>query len=454
MDYKRKLSFRRVVKIGAFIFFGCIGGAVLYFYPRLEVATGYAAKKTCTCIFATGRNLEEVIANDLYFSILNLIRHDVSSEAKTVTSSFRGISPKTAIFRPGLGCILLDGADNHHVFYPEVKQEANTNNDAFKAQLMWTKGTNAQKLQQAVDHAFDPEGQLTHKRTSAVVVIHRDTLLIEKYAGPFKAESPQLAWSMTKSLMNAWIGILVQEGACRRNDSNLFPGWTQDGRKNITLEQLLQMNSGLEWEENYSTVCDATRMLYKSEDVSAIALSKPLQFCPGTFWYYSSGTSNLISKYIRNKMNNDKEYLGYLKIHLFDKLGMTSAFVEPDETGTLIGSSYGYATPRDWAKFGLLYLHDGLWNGNRILPEGWVTFSSTAAAGSNGKYGAQFWLNKNGIQYPDAPHDLLIADGYQGQFVFIVPSHEAVIVRMGTGGEYFDPNTFLKEILEALPAKK
>lgn len=317
-----------------------------------------------------------------------------------------------------------------------------------------TTGIDSIGLMAAIANAFDADNKLDYKRTTAVVVIHKDTLVAEGYSKPFDANTPQLAWSMTKSLMNTFAGLLVYEGKITLDQQPLFDVWKKDDRKQITLTHMLQMKSGLEWEEDYTSVSDATRMLYKSEDVSAIALQKPLLHDPGTSWYYSSGTSNLLSRYFRNVIGNDRGYYTYLKQKLFDVIGMSTAFIETDETGTFIGSSYGYATPRDWAKFGLLYLHDGVWQGRRILPQNWVDFSRTATNGSNGKYGAHFWLNQKGIQYPDAPHDMLIADGYQGQFVFIIPSHDAVIVRMGTGGEHFDPNIFLKNILAALPKSK
>jgi CubicO group peptidase (beta-lactamase class C family) len=431
-----------------------IMAVIFHFYPQLSIATGYAAKKVCTCTLATGREISEVEKNDLYFNILSFVHNKIDKKNNQVTSTIFGASPQIAIFRPGIGCILLDGKDDYNILFPESVSSDKSDNKAFKAVNVTTSGTDKSALTVAIDHAFDPDGQLNYKRTTAVVVIHRDTLIAEHYAGPFAPEIPQLGWSMTKSLMNAFIGLLVQEKKVDILQDHLFEAWTKDNRKDIKLKNLLQMNSGLQWNEDYASVSDATKMLYKSGDVSAIAISKPLKSAIGSKWNYSSGTTNLLSKFIRNQIGNDEIYLRYLKTYLFDVLGMSSAFVETDESGTFIGSSYGYATPKDWAKFGLLYLHDGIWNGVRVLPEGWVKFSSTVANGSDGIYGAQFWLNKGGNQYPDAPQDMIMANGFQGQHVFILPSHDAVIVRMGTGGDHFDANQFLKEILAALPAKK
>lgn len=424
---------------------------VITYFPMLSIATGYTAKKVCTCTFLSKREKQEIVRNDLYFSILSHVNVDIDIPKNTVTTSIFGLAPQTAVFRQGIGCILLDGADDYQVkFNPNELLDAKV--DTFFKQKYITVGTNQDKLQQAIDHAFDPDNQLIEKRTTAVLVIHKDTLIAEKYAPPFNAAMAQLGWSMTKSLMNAFAGILQQQGKLKLDQNNLFKDWSNDERRDISIKNLLQMNSGLEWDEDYTTSSDATQMLYNAEDVSVIPIGKKISTKRGESWYYSSGTSNILSKYYRNLLG-DSIYRTFLNTHLFAPLGMNSALIETDETGTFIGSSYGYATPRDWAKFGLLYLHDGIWNGKRLLPEGWTTVTRSEATGSDGKYGAQFWLNKNGVQYPDAPHDMLIADGYQGQFVFVIPSHDAVIVRMGTGGSHFDVNDFLKEVLATLPKK-
>lgn len=441
---------RRKILILAGLIIGLTALVITYF-PMLSIATGYTAKKVCTCTFLSKRDKQEIVRNDLYFSILSNVDVDIDIPKNIVTTSIFGLAPQTAVFRKGIGCILLDGADDYHVKF-NANELLDAKVDTFFKQKYITAGTDQNKLQQAIDHAFDPDNQLIEKRTSAVLVIHKDTLIAEKYAPPFNAAMAQLGWSMTKSLMNAFAGILQQQGKLKLDQNNLFKAWSNDERRDISIKNLLQMNSGLEWEEDYTTSSDATQMLYNAEDVSAIPIRKKINTKRGESWYYSSGTSNILSKYYRNLLG-DSIYRTFLNTHLFAPLGMNSALIETDETGTFIGSSYGYATPRDWAKFGLLYLHDGVWNGKRLLPEGWTTFTGSEAAGSGGKYGAHFWLNKNGVQYPDAPHDMLIADGYQGQFVFVIPSHDAVIVRMGTGGSHFDVNAFLKEVLATLPKK-
>ena len=432
------------------LIFLLLAGAIYKFYPQMGVATGYAAKKVCSCTFATGREQSEVEKDELYFSVLPFVKNVKDGSQKSVTSTFLGLQAQTAVYRSGLGCVLIRDKDDYNVVFPKTTRDFNRG-FSVPDQPLITNGTNVQLLNKAVESQFNKDGDLKTKQTTAVLVFHRDTLIAERYAPSFTRDMPQLGWSMTKSWMNAFAGLLVKDGLVSLDNSLLFTEWEQDKRNAITFRNLLNMESGLEWVEDYATYSDATRMLYFSDNVSDIPLDMSLTFKPGTHWYYSSGTTNIISRYFRNILGEENRYLTFLQQRLFDELDMKSAFIETDESGLLIGSSYGYATPRDWAKFGLLYLHDGIWNGKRILPEGWIDFTKTQVPDSKGKYGAHFWLNQNGSQYPDAPFDMYNADGFLGQYVFVIPSHDVVIVRMGTGKAGFDENTFLKSILASIP---
>lgn len=188
--------------------------------------------------------------------------------------------------------------------------------------------------------------------------------------------------------------------------------------------------------------------------MSRSQLLKPAEFEPNTHWNYSSGTTNLLSGILRKQFATQQEYLDFWYSALIDKIGMHSMLIETDLSGNYVGSSYGWATARDWAKFGLLYLHNGSWNGESILDPSWVRYAATPAVGSRGDYGAHFWLNA-GKRYPDAPLDLYSCNGFQGQKIFIIPSHEMVIVRLGLKeNEGLDLNVFLKEILASVVVKK
>jgi len=206
------------------------------------------------------------------------------------------------------------------------------------------------------------------------------------------------------------------------------------------------MNSGLEWDEQYDKICDATQMLFHDEDMTRSQLLKPAVFAPNTHWNYSSGTTNLLSGILRKQFKTHQEYLDFWYSALIDKIGMHSMVIETDMAGNYVGSSYGWATTRDWSKLGLLYLHKGNWNGEQIFNASWEKYVSTPTNTSEGKYGAHFWLNADGF-YPDAPRDMYSCNGFNGQKIFIIPSRDLVIVRLGlTGDAKFDFNGLLKGI--------
>ena len=173
---------------------------------------------------------------------------------------------------------------------------------------------------------------------------------------------------------------------------------------------------------------------------------------PGSIWNYSSGTSNLLSGLLRKEFEGDQAYLDFPYSELIDRIGMHSMILETDLTGNFVGSSYGWASTRDWARFGLLYLHRGNWAGTQLFDSDWVDYITEPTPKSNGSYGAHFWLNRDG-KYPDAPEDMFMANGYQGQHVFIIPSRDLVIVRTGLAeAPDFDGNAFLREVLKAFPS--
>jgi CubicO group peptidase (beta-lactamase class C family) len=179
-------------------------------------------------------------------------------------------------------------------------------------------------------------------------------------------------------------------------------------------------------------------------------IGKPLVGKPNNKWNYSSGTTNLLSGILRNQFKTHQEYLDFWYASLLDKIGMNSAIIETDMAGNFVGSSYGWATTRDWAKFGLLYLHKGNWNGEQLFDESWANYVATPTNTSNGEYGAHFWLNA-GSKFPDVPKDMYYASGFQGQMVAVFPSHDLVIVRMGvTEDPEFDFNGLLSGVVGSL----
>jgi CubicO group peptidase (beta-lactamase class C family) len=283
-------------------------------------------------------------------------------------------------------------------------------------------------------------------------VLHDGAIVAERYRQGITADTRLLSWSMGKSFTNALVGLMAGDGLVDIHAPMDIPEWQGDGRAAITLSDLMQMQSGLEWNENYGNRSDVNLMLHREEDMGLFALSKPLMAKPGTHWYYSSGSTNIVMRYLRGKFASDAAFLAYLRSRLFEPLGIRNACFEPDMSGTPVGSSYLYVTARDYARFGQLYLDDGLAGPARILPEGWVDYTRTPASASQGGYGAFFWLNRNRT-CPDAPADMFSCQGHDGQEIYIIPSKKLVVVVLGYSPKpdrVIDFNALLRDIIAKL----
>lgn len=446
---------KKILKYSLSFLFIAMIFAVYSYYPKLDIVTGFAAKSVCSCTFEDQRNQAIIETEDNDIDPIQYAKNVINYEEKSVTSTFFGLKKRKAIYKEGVGCVLLSEENTNNKvpsFHP--KRVILQNNLAFPYGNLEPKkvvfnNVNKEKLQLAVQNAFDLNNEKI-KKTRAVLVVYKDQIIAEKYADGFDKNSKLLGWSMTKSITSAVVGILEKQGKVNVNQHNLFSEWQNDERSKITLNNLLQMNSGLAWVEDYNTISDVTKMLYIESDMTKTQLDKSFVGKPNNSWNYSSGTTNLITRFIRNQFKTPQEYLDFWYTELIDKIGMNSMIIESDLSGNYVGSSYAWATVRDWAKFGLLYLHKGNWNGTQVLNQSWVDYSVTPTNNSEGVYGAQFWLNTGG-KYPNVPKDMFSCDGYQGQHIFIIPSKDLVIVRMGlTEAPEFDFNQFLKEILSSL----
>ncbi len=417
-------------------------------YPKLDLISGFSAKSIASGHFIDNRKQEVIEKGDNDIDLISLAKNKINDSEKFATASVFGLKPRKAIYREGLGATLIN--DNFDVSKPyEVPKRSKRKVNVFPygdVDQLDTVFSNIDyaKLNATVANAFDKKGK-KNKRTRSVIVIYKDKIIAEKYDTNFNKNSKILGWSMTKSITATCFGILEKQGKFDINKPAPIIAWQKDERAIIKTSDLLHMNSGLEWEENYTKICDATKMLFQAEDMGQMQLEKPAKFPPNLHWNYSSGTTNLLSKILRNQFKTHQEYLDFWYSSLLDKIGMNSALVETDMAGNFVGSSYGWATTRDWAKFGLLYLHKGNWNGEQLFNESWAKFVATPTNTSNGRYGGQFWLNAGGY-FPDVPRDMFYASGFQGQMVAVFPSHDLVIVRMGLS-EDFDFNGFLSQIL-------
>ncbi len=461
------MSASKIIKrVVLFAVLGLVAYGISYAWRALPILSGYGAKDLCSCAMVAGRNPDDVVKNELGQSPLSLGTFTVDYKDSSATGSVFGLAKRKAIYRKGLGCTLIAELTEEEL--RNQKMNLSLNNVAVSDSVDWPmgdklpavldSGINYEKLNQAIASAFEEPGPKKLIRTRGVVVVYDGKLIAEKYAEGFDQNTKQIGWSMTKSITNALVGILVRQGKLKIEEPAPIAEWKKDERNKITLNDLMHMSSGLDWVENYAGPSGATNMLFKSKDMGIYAATVSAKHEPGKVWYYSSGTSNIISKIVRDAIG-DENYYRFPSEELFHKLGMRSLIVEPDAGGTFVGSSYSFATPRDWARFGLLYLNDGVWQGERILPEGWVKYSSTPTSGAkHGQYGAQFWLNAGepghpeNRTFPDVPVDLFYANGYEGQSVFIIPSKKLVVAKLSLSqGAMLDDNKFLKEIIEALP---
>ena len=440
-----------------------------YFYSdiskTLNTATGFSAKNLCSGHFNSGYPLEQLMREALVpvnpgFSFVSYEKDETEQAIRT---NIFGLKPRVAIYRPGMGCSLLG-----------VGQEtlSGTINRPEKpmpdSQIAWPLGSaiaeqqsyvNYEQLSRTIDEAFrEPDTGL--RQTKAVVVIHKGQLLAEQYAEPITATTPSLSWSMAKSVTNLLIGTLVQRNRIDIKQPAPIALWQQDERAAITTDHLLRMSSGLAFNETYGINTDVTFMLSNAISASDYAIDVPLAYPVDTHWAYSSGTSNILSRIVFDTIGGTlQDKYDYADEALFYPIGLQSAIMETDGNNVFIGSSYFYATPHDWARLGQLVLQDGVWNGERLLPEGWIDYSvKPTPTAPNREYGAQFWLNSEPTNdywrspWPSAPHDAFHMGGYQGQFVIVIPSKELVVVRLGYTAPGTDEgiDTLLAGVLKAI----
>lgn len=424
--------------------------------------SGYGSKNLCSAVYLQHRNAADVIKEDLGGFPLSMGTFVVNEQDSSVMGSVWGLAKRKTIYRKGFGCTLINGLSEKDVRMQPVDVP---NKPVIKADsIAWPYGdklpdslsteVNSEKLYNAVDSVFarkDDNGNPTYTR--AVLVVYNGEIVAERYAPGFDKYTVMLGWSMSKSLTAAMTGILVKDGKLVVDAPAPVLSWKGTGKEKITLKNILQQTTGLDFLENYERPSEVTRMLFSEGDMAAFTEGRPLKYEPGTVFNYTSGNANVLSAIIRRTVG-EKNYHTFPYDSLFYKINAYSFLLEPDASGTYIGSSYSYATARDFARFGLLYYNNGIWNGEQLLPVNWVKESiQPSPADKLKQYGYQFWLNgfsesdPSRREYPDVPADMFYADGYGGQGIYIIPSKKLVIVRLGLHN--INVNEFIKEVLEA-----
>lgn len=399
-------------------------GGYWYERPMLLTGTGYAAHNACALQAIADRGDP---GDDLPDNPLVPVLRTTTEGARTQASILGVLAKKQAWATPGYGCTIAE----KRPALPAPTTVSSADNPFATAVAPPIEP----EVEAALDHGFGTDLSAANRKalgTRAIVVLKDGKLVAERYADGFDATTPQLGWSITKSVTSLLVGRLVNDGEVSLDDDHLRPEWTDD-RASITVRQLLQMTSGLHWDETYSLGTPITKMLYTEPDMGSYAASQELDHAPGSYLQYSSGSTTLLCSVLAE----DRGGADFPRRTLFAQLGLASAVLEPDASGTPVCSSYLWATPRDWAAIGQFALADGVWNGTRLLPEGWLADSTRAVAAENNEdpgYATGWWANTRAdgtLFAPELPDDAYFGQGHDGQWLLVVPSEKLVVVRLG-----------------------
>lgn len=451
------------------------GGLIVSGIP--STAAGMAAKSVCSAAFVAHRPAASLMAQDVLpaSAVLRVIDVSIDEPARRVSARFAGLFERQAQWLPQRGCVLdvaaapvpaapaapVTPADTHT---PWPQGEAALPPD------QWGPGVDGGALALLVDNAFRGAGDPQAANARGIAVIHRGRALVLRTAPGFAIDTPLHGWSMTKTVLGMLSHKLasdaglafaqpVVDAVAGPHPPDWQATWRADARRSIRVSDLLFMRDGLDSQEEYQPWGSVPRMLWGASDVAAFAAASDAVAAPGTRWRYLSQSANLLSAVARTRFASDADYWAYPAQAIFNPIGARTAVLETDRAGNWVGSSYLWASVGDWARLGQLMLQDGRWNGEAVLPPGWLALAATPAtpAGEGLGYGAQTWRigdpRQGRCRAHGIPADTLAMSGHWGQVVAMVPSRDAVIVRLGwtfRSGQ-FDSCAFVASVLKALP---
>lgn len=429
-----------------------------------RVATGTTAHDLCSETFVSGLDPGHTFDESLkprpgFDLIAPLMRYEIDRGQGWVRASIAGGFSSLAVYKGHDGCMLVKQPDA-----TVQKTQVTTVMAARSRELLAEPpviAPTSPALGDAVDEAFAENVPGSKRNTKAVIVLHRGRVVAERYAPGYGPETPVLGFSLSKSVINALVGILVRDGKLQLKSPLPL---TNHAALTPTVENALRMTTGLDLDETGSGFDPSNHLLYvRTDDMAAFAEKAKTLEVPGQRWAYSSAGIHLLARLVRDTVGGGEAVQRFAQNRLFGPLGMQHVTMETDETGTPIGAHYILATSRDWARFGMLYLNDGVaMNGQRVLPENWVRWSTEPTL--NTDYGAGWWLNRRsaGAQgtvhdmplMPDVPSDAFYALGNLGQYVVVVPSKELVVVRLGRAHtpdfDIAGMNSLLAKVIAAL----
>lgn len=483
-------------------------GAFAWHRQLPAALAGFAARTACGGVFIAGRPADEVVQHDLHALsvVLRAIDLRIDESRQRVSAALPGVETRYALFRPGQGCHLLPLEEVPEVAALEaaVEPRRRTNSlsgadTALRAQDLqprsraWPQGSgalprdqwphpvDAGMLERAVEQAFSapaassvrpgsPPGN--GRGTRAVLVARDGRLLVERYAEGFDAHTPQLGWSMAKTVLGvlAWSRLQATAVDLRTPVVDLVTHvprpqwvgeWRRDQRRLITIDQLLTMYDGLAHPSDHTRLfSELPELLWIEPDAGRFAGERESAHAAGVHWRYASAVTNLLSRVLRDRFAAHGDYLDFPVTGLFEPIGATTAQFEADHAGNLLGSSYLWASPQDWLRLGQVMLDDGRWGDRQVFAPGWLEYARAPrrdADGTPSPYGAQVWLTgeSHALDCPTEarlPADGLVLTGAWGQVMGIFPAQRAVILRLGWKGpnDPASPCDFLADILEAL----
>ncbi len=408
----------------------------------IRVATAIVADSLCMRTFVSGLDPQVVYMETMERPGLRWLRwvlhYQIDRTAGTVDTSILGLYGSHSIFRDGFGCVLQHESEQPYYLKSDIEALRTPKSPALLSDIAGrslVEPTNP-ALKAALDHAFEEPATPPFRRTKAIVVVHDGKVIAERYAAGVGIDTQLVGFSMTKSVVNALLGILTLQGRISPSLPAPVPEWrgATDPRRAIEVEHLMRMTTGLALDETNSGF-DPSSQMYLYNDMAGFAVNAPMIAPPGTLWRYSSATTQLLARIIRDITGGPEQTLTFAWRELFNPLGMRQVTLQFDGSGTLQGSSNMLASARDWARFGLLYLNDGVVGGKRLLHEDWVDFSAAATLDTD--YGAGFWTNRSehgnarGRARMGIPCDAFFAFGNLGQRIVILPTQHMVIVRLG-----------------------
>jgi hypothetical protein len=431
----------------------------------IRVATGVVAHNICIKTFVSRQDPQTAFAEFMERPAIRrlrtVMRYQVDRAARTVDASAAGLLGSRAVFHDGLGCVVLRESKEPYLPRSDIEALKEPKSPPLLPDIAGPDLVEPSDpaLKAALDHAFAEVANPPFRRTKAVVVVHNGRVIAERYAPGVGVDTQLLGYSMTKSVINALLGILTQQGLVTPSMPAPIPEWRAAGdpRREIEVEHLMRMTSGLALDETNSGFDPSSQILLYN-DVSGFAVNAPLIAPPGTRWHYSSATTEILARIIRDAAGGPEQALTLAWRELFNPLGMRDVTLEFDGTGTLQGASNMLASARDWARFGLLYLNDGVVGGKRILHEDWVDFCAAATLDTD--YGAGLYTNRS--QHENAkgriglgiPRDAFFAFGILGQRLVIMPTQHLVIVRLGDSvdptGDMRGVGRLVKEVIAAV----